>query len=101
MQWSEVLSSPSLKNLPFKIELNGVGKIEMTPTSDLHGLARVELIYDLGKNAVTKRLQIAASKPATACAKPTSHRSPQLSSKSSVQKRPIPLLHSISNSIGD
>ncbi len=49
MQWSEVLSSPYLRDLPFKIELNGAGKIEMTPTSNLHGLTRGELIGELGK----------------------------------------------------
>jgi hypothetical protein len=31
MQWSEVIDSPYFKNLPFKIELNRYGKIEMTP----------------------------------------------------------------------
>lgn len=37
MQWSEVLTSPYLKDLPFKIELNRYGKIEMTPASNKHG----------------------------------------------------------------
>ena len=31
MQWSEVIDNPYFKNLPFKIELNRYGKVEMTP----------------------------------------------------------------------
>ena len=37
MQWSEVIESPYFKNLPFKIELNRYGKVEMTPASNRHG----------------------------------------------------------------
>ena len=37
MQWSEVIDSPYFKNLPFKIELNRYGKIEMTPASNRRG----------------------------------------------------------------
>ncbi len=36
MQWSEVIESPYLNDLPFKIELNRYGKIEMTPASNKH-----------------------------------------------------------------
>lgn len=37
MQWSELIDNPYFKNLPFKIELNRYGKIEMTPASNKHG----------------------------------------------------------------
>lgn len=37
MQWAEVLDNPYFKDLPFKIELNRYGKIEMTPASNRHG----------------------------------------------------------------
>jgi Uma2 family endonuclease len=37
MLWSEVINSPYLKDLPFKIELNRYGKIEMSPASNKHG----------------------------------------------------------------
>jgi Uma2 family endonuclease len=37
MQWSEVISNPYLQDLPFKIELNRYGKIEMSPASNKHG----------------------------------------------------------------
>ncbi len=36
MEWREVIEHPSLKNLPFKIETNEWGQIEMTPTSHAH-----------------------------------------------------------------
>jgi hypothetical protein len=36
MQWSEVIDNPYFENLPFKIELNRYGKIEMTPASNRH-----------------------------------------------------------------
>ena len=37
MQWSEVIDNPYFKDLPFKIELNRYGKVEMTPASNKHG----------------------------------------------------------------
>jgi Uma2 family endonuclease len=45
MQWSEVIASPYLKDLPFKIELNRYGKIEMAPASNKHS----SLQFALGK----------------------------------------------------
>jgi Uma2 family endonuclease len=43
MQWSEVLSTPYLQNLPFKIELNKFGQILMSPASNRHGNIQVEI----------------------------------------------------------
>lgn len=43
MQWSEVISNPYLQNLPFKIELNRYGKIEMSPASNQHNYTQFEL----------------------------------------------------------
>ena len=37
MKWQEVIEHPSLQDLPFKIELNEYGKIEMSPASNRHG----------------------------------------------------------------
>lgn len=37
MEWSEVLDNPSLRDLPFKIELNKFGKLLMSPASNEHG----------------------------------------------------------------
>jgi Uma2 family endonuclease len=49
MQWSDVLRNPFLQNLPFKIELNKWGKIEMSPASNQHGIAQVERATELRK----------------------------------------------------
>lgn len=48
MQWSEVVDSPYFENLPFKIELNRYGKIEMTPASNKHGRlqSKVSAIFE-------------------------------------------------------
>ncbi len=37
MDWAEVIKNPMLRNLPFKIELNRLGQLLMTPASNLHG----------------------------------------------------------------
>jgi Uma2 family endonuclease len=49
MQWSEVIANPFLQNLPFKIELNKWGKIEMSPASNLHGKLQVDIGSELNK----------------------------------------------------
>lgn len=49
MLWSDVLKNPYLQNLPFKIELNRWGKIEMSPASNQHGITQVELATELRK----------------------------------------------------
>ena len=36
MQWADVVNDPSLKDLPYKIELNRFGQIVMTPHWPLH-----------------------------------------------------------------
>ena len=38
MQWQDVLADKSLQDLPYKIELNEKGNIEMSPTSFIHSL---------------------------------------------------------------
>lgn len=49
MQWSDVLANPFLKDLPFKIELNKWGRIEMSPASNRHGILQVEISAELRK----------------------------------------------------
>ena len=49
MQWADVLSNPWLQNLPFKIELNRWGKIEMSPASNQHGAMQVDIATQLRK----------------------------------------------------
>nr|VFK46233.1 MAG: Putative restriction endonuclease [Candidatus Kentron sp. TC] len=44
MQWSEVLANPTLRDLPYKVELNEQGKIEMSPASNRHGILQSRLV---------------------------------------------------------
>ncbi len=43
MQWQDVLADKSLRDLPYKIELNERGHIEMSPVSFLHSLLEGEI----------------------------------------------------------
>ncbi|MEQ1530545.1 MAG: Uma2 family endonuclease [Methylococcales bacterium] len=58
MQWSEVLADSSLQNLPYKIELNENGNIEMSPASFLHsrlqGKIAATLLLQLGGDVFTE-----------------------------------------------
>lgn len=49
MQWQEVLADKSLHDLPYKIELNERGIIEMSPTTFIHSLLQGELAALLKK----------------------------------------------------
>jgi Uma2 family endonuclease len=49
LQWAEVLANPYLKDLPFKIEINRWGRIEMSPFSNQHGAAQAEISSGLRK----------------------------------------------------
>ena len=41
--WQDVLDDPSLKNLPYKIELNRRGQIEMSPATNLHNMFQIAI----------------------------------------------------------
>lgn len=43
MEWSEVIAHPSLRDLPFKIELNEYGEIVMTPTRLKHSAYQLKI----------------------------------------------------------
>jgi Uma2 family endonuclease len=47
MQWADVLADPCLRDLPYKIELDGYGRILMTPASNHHGRAQASLAHRL------------------------------------------------------
>ena len=47
MQWQEVCEHPSLKNLPFKIELNERGEIIMNAVKVIHSLYQGEIEFIL------------------------------------------------------
>ena len=49
VRWEEVLRDPTLRNLPYKIELNAWGKVEMTPASNRHGRLQAVLALELGR----------------------------------------------------
>ena len=44
MQWSKVIADPSLRDLPYKIELNKWGIIEMSPASNWQAITRGDLV---------------------------------------------------------
>lgn len=37
LRWTEIINDPTLRDLPYKIELNAWGKIEMSPASNRRG----------------------------------------------------------------
>jgi Uma2 family endonuclease len=43
MTWTDVLADPCLQNLPYKIELNELGQILMSPATNFHGLYQGEI----------------------------------------------------------
>lgn len=51
MKWQDVLSDKTLQDLPYKIELNEYGKIEMSPASFIHSLLQGEIAKRLGCQA--------------------------------------------------
>jgi Uma2 family endonuclease len=63
MTWQEVLSHPSLQDLPFKIELNDRGIIEMSPATNCHGILQGEILTMLnvllpsGRGSVESSIQ--------------------------------------------
>lgn len=55
MNWQEVCEHPSLKNLPFKIELNEYGNIVMSPVKVYHSAFQVKLnIYCVPSSNLAK-----------------------------------------------
>jgi Uma2 family endonuclease len=46
-RWNEVLKDPSLRHLPYKIELNSWGKLEMTPANNRHGRLQSAVAFEL------------------------------------------------------
>ena len=50
LRWAEVMRDPSLRDLPYKIELNERGKIEMSPASNRHALLQAHLAAEFAKH---------------------------------------------------
>ncbi len=49
MNWQEVCNDPSLRDLPYKIELNEWGQIVMSPASSRHGILQGLVIDALNR----------------------------------------------------
>ena len=49
LRWAEVMRDPSLQNLPYKIELNARGKIEMSPASNRYALLQANFAAELAR----------------------------------------------------
>jgi len=49
MNWQEVCNDPSLRDLPYKIELNEWGQIVMSPASNFHGILQAALIRAMAR----------------------------------------------------
>lgn len=47
-RWTGLIDDPSLHDLPYKIELNAHGKIEMSPASNRHGVLQARVARALG-----------------------------------------------------
>jgi len=60
IRWAEILRDPSLRDLPYKIELNARGKIEMSPASNRHALLQAHLAAELAR-------QLPGGRPLTEC----------------------------------
>ncbi len=52
MQWQDVLADKSLRDLPYKIELNEKGLIEMSPASFTHSLLQGRLTKLIGNQLI-------------------------------------------------
>ena len=52
LRWAEVCRDASLRNLPYKIELNAWGKIEMSAANNRHALLRGTTAVELGRQLV-------------------------------------------------
>jgi Uma2 family endonuclease len=48
-RWAQLINDPSLHDLPYKIELNQEGTIEMSPASNRHGMRQAQVAQELGK----------------------------------------------------
>ena len=49
LRWAEVCRDATLRDLPYKIELNSWGKIEMSPASYRHALLQGDVALELGR----------------------------------------------------
>jgi len=60
LRWAEVMRDPTLQDLPYKIELNARGKIEMSPASNRHALLQAHIAAEFAR-------QLPNGRPLTEC----------------------------------
>jgi Uma2 family endonuclease len=60
LRWAEILRDPSLRDLPYKIELSARGKIEISPASNRHALLQAHLAAEFAR-------QFVGGRPLTEC----------------------------------
>jgi Uma2 family endonuclease len=53
MNWQEVCEYPTFRDIPFKVETNQWGKIEMSPATNEHGLYQALIIEWLARLSAT------------------------------------------------
>jgi Uma2 family endonuclease len=49
LRWAEVCNDPTLRDLPYKIELNAYGTIEMSPANNRHARLQGRTAMELGR----------------------------------------------------
>jgi Uma2 family endonuclease len=60
LRWTQVMQDPSLRDLPYKIELNARGKIEMSPASNRHALMQAHIAAEFAR-------KLPGGRPLTEC----------------------------------
>jgi Uma2 family endonuclease len=48
-RWADIIEDPTLRDLPYKVELNAWGKIEMSPASNRHGRLQARTASELSR----------------------------------------------------
>lgn len=61
MEWRQILQDKSLADLPYKIELNEWGKIEMSPASNRHGMLQSRIVVLLGERMAEGQVLVECS----------------------------------------
>jgi hypothetical protein len=61
MEWLQVMRDKSLSDLPYKIELNEWGHIEMSPASNLHGMLQSRIVFLLNGHTVEGQVLVECS----------------------------------------
>lgn len=49
LRWAEICNDPTLRDLPYKIELNAFGKIEMSPANNRHARLQAHLAGEFAR----------------------------------------------------